>query len=634
MTTELGASNSDRELPPAESRIVAPVWPKWAIVFLLVGHAVATCICFWPVLVSNPTVLAHRDFPYHARNCHINREAMRESGFPWAYDPAVCGGTVVLPPRDVSSTLFQFFSMILPWFEARRIVTVCASALILMAPFMLVAAGRMFGLDWEEIAWGLLLAEGLLWFAMPYRLLLEDGMVTFLTSTYICLFVLAAYQRFLIAPSVRGYAGAVAAGCFLLFVHILGPVAILPSLVVLVAFLPGVAWRWRLAAAVSPLIIAAVNAFWLFRIPLAMQAPPVPWLGLATDVPRTYWMWESWVVAKYFGVAIAAGHLVAIPVAVAGLIRIGRRHSWVTCLSLGLVFGWSLFLFAGGSFVPVTQPLQPLRFVVVLWTVIAILAGCCIAWLCARIRILKMASAASFGVVATALALAFYYLGPSVRSGPDTAAMVEFIQSRTGKNDRLAIQAIGPFGRITYDLPRAVGREVIGSTFPDPDDPLQFVGEELFGKSAEESSIEETRESLHRFGVNWVIARKWDWHEFFREMTGSEGVMVGRYRAFEISTDTSRFLVGAGDVEASVNRIELRNVQPRDGYVVIQYRYHPGWVCDAPASVEQYPVPEHPAGLLLVRNPPTHLVLRFDPFRAVSESWPASEVPGKAAAGK
>jgi hypothetical protein len=116
-----------------------------------------------------------------------------------------------------------------------------------------------------------------------------------------------------------------------------------------------------------------------------------------------------------------------------------------------------------------------------------------------------------------------------------------------------------------------------------------------------------------------------DWDEFFRELTASEGIQVGRYRAFRISHDTSRFLVGSGDVSASVNRIELRKVQPADGCVVIQYRYHPGWVCDPPASLEPYPVPEHPAGLMLVRDPPANLVLRFDPLRAVRQPWPESQ---------
>jgi len=624
---ELTSSHNERETASTELRGAEPVWPRWAVGLLLVGHTVATCICFWPTLVSDPTVLAHRDFPYNARNAFLIRESLRESGFPMGYDPAYCCGAAVVPPYDVSGTVYEFFSTVLPWFETRRIVIVCAWALILMAPWMLVAAGRMFDLDWEEIAWGLLMAEGLLGFAIPYRLLLEDGMVTFLVSTYICLFVLAAYQRLLISPSVGGYLLAVAAGCFLFFVHILGPVAILPSLIVLVAFLPGVPWRWRIATAVSPLIIAAVNVFWWFRIPLAWQAPPVPWSELATSLPTTAWTWGMWIVEKHFGVAAAAAHLVVPPIAVVGLIRIGRRHSWVTSVSLALVLVWSSFLFAGGSFVGVTRRLEPLRFVVVLWTVTAVLGGCSVVWLSRKCRIPKMASAAVYGAAALALTVAFAFVGPSVRNGPDAAPLVEFIQTRTDHNDRLAIQAIGRFGRITQDLPTATGREVIGSTFPDPRDPLQFVSDQLFGKRADQSSLDETRQTLDRFGVNWVFARTPDWQEFFRTLTGSEGEQVGSFRAFEVSRDSSRFLIGSGEVEARVNRIELRNVQPSAGCVVIQYRYYPGWVCDPPATVEPYSVPEHPAGLLLIRHPPSDLVLRFEPSRALRTPWPDPKQP-------
>jgi hypothetical protein len=370
------------------------------------------------------------------------------------------------------------------------------------------------------------------------------------------------------------------------------------------------------------LIIAAVNAFWLFRIPLSWQCPPVPWAELDTNLPTTAWTWGEWVVDKYFGVAAAAAHVAAMPVAVIGLICIARRRSQVTALSLGLVFAWTLFLFAGGSFVPGARQLEPLRFVVALWTTIAILGGCCIAWLLAKCRIPRRVFVAGFYVAALALAVAFYFRGPSVHNGPDAARLVEFIESRTDKDDRLAIQAIGRFGRITQELPRVTQREVIGSTFPDNRDPFQFISSELFWKNVEESSVEETRQTLDRFGVNWVFVRTPDWYEFFCALTGSEGEQVGGYRAFEVSQETSRFLIGAGELDARINRIELRDVQPSDGCVVIRYRYHPGWVCDAPATVEQYPVPEHPAGLLMIRNPPTELVLRFDAYRALTVPWP------------
>ena len=63
-----------------------------------------------------------------------------------------------------------------------------------------------------------------------------------------------------------------------------------------------------------------------------------------------------------------------------------------------------------------------------------------------------MVSATVFGVAALAMAVAFYYVGPSVRIGPDAVPLVEFIENRTDKDDRLAIQAIGRFGRITHRL--------------------------------------------------------------------------------------------------------------------------------------------------------------------------------------
>ena len=99
---------------------------------------------------------------------------------------------------------------------------------------------------------------------------------------------------------------------------------------------------------------------------------------------------------------------------------------------------------------------------------------------------------------------------------------------------------------------------------------------------------------------------------------------MGPYAAFAAGRDHSRFLIGSGEVHASVNRLELRDVKCPEDYVVLRYRYYPGWVCNAPSTIEAFPTPDNSGGLLLVRHPSPTTVLRFDPARALHTPWPAA----------
>jgi hypothetical protein len=174
-------------------------------------------------------------------------------------------------------------------------------------------------------------------------------------------------------------------------------------------------------------------------------------------------------------------------------------------------------------------------------------------------------------------------------------------------------------------LPQIVGREVVGSAYPDLHDPVQFLPEALFGKGPQELSRAEARQALNDFGISWAFVRSSPWNEFFRKLSHSDGESVGDYRVFCIGQPRSRFLVGSGNLVARINRIELDDVHAPEGYVVLRYRYHPGWVCDPPSSVERFSLSEDAAGLLLITNPQAHMQLRFDPLRALRQPWPAAK---------
>lgn len=175
-------------------------------------------------------------------------------------------------------------------------------------------------------------------------------------------------------------------------------------------------------------------------------------------------------------------------------------------------------------------------------------------------------------------------------------------------------------------LPLVLGREVVGNTFPLEGDPAQFLQHGLLGRRFEDWSAEELRAALDRWGISWVFTRTEEAAQLIRTATHSEGVCVGRYRAFRTLSRPSRFLIGDGNLTAKVNRIDLSNLVAKDGLVVLRYRYHPAWKTPSGVRIERYEIPEDPRGFLAVRNPPSVVSLRFDAWGMLTASWSTEAV--------
>ena len=71
-------------------------------------------------------------------------------------------------------------------------------------------------------------------------------------------------------------------------------------------------------------------------------------------------------------------------------------------------------------------------------------------------------------------------------------------------------------------------------------------------------------------------------------------------------------------------RVELGELQPEEGLVVLRYRFHPAWKAVPAAVIEPYPIPEDRAGFIALRNPPPELILEFDTRAMLTADWPES----------
>jgi hypothetical protein len=199
--------------------------------------------------------------------------------------------------------------------------------------------------------------------------------------------------------------------------------------------------------------------------------------------------------------------------------------------------------------------------------------------------------------------------------------LLAFIRDHTQTEDRLLIQTV--LQAESLIVPLATGREVISNTYPDAYDFPQFLITKLFGRPVRDWSGAELHETLLRWGIQWVFTHTKEAGELMEQSVGSPGEAVGRYRAFRVAASSGKFLVGAGRAVAQINRIELADLEPDQGTVVLRYRYHPAWQASDGTPVLRYPVPEDPVGFIALKNPPASVTLRFDPWRMLFDPWPS-----------
>ena len=340
-------AGADQRLPPASS----PAWPKWMITVCLAVHVWAACHALPLSAVWDYPVLGYGDFAVHAHACASFSRTLFDGGETWGYDPAICGGSVMLPMEKLGNVIYDVAALLFPHAETGRLVTAPVWCAMLVAPLALLAAARWLALDAEETAWALLVATGFLWLEPAHQVMLRVGMAAFLLSSFLCLAVLAGCDRFLRKPTVLGGLAVVVALSLLLFVHPLAPVAIAPALLWLMVGSKSTAWRSRTVLLAAPLVAALLNAFWLVPVFSGLHAPPAPWMT-ATNSCGTYWNRTSWhdfslvTELQVAGVVIFSG---------IGLAILAQRQPRATTAALGITLAFMLWLHLFGSFWSVTR---------------------------------------------------------------------------------------------------------------------------------------------------------------------------------------------------------------------------------------------------------------------------------------
>lgn len=618
---------------------------RWAWLILLAAHVAAVFVLLPPGEILRRDPILGADHPAHAHRVHVYREALYAGGAPWGYDPAVSAGVVMRPTQDAGAKPQEILGACLPFASPGMVIRLFAFCVALLFPLGPILAARRLNFPAAAQVWVLAVLLIPAWLYQNFVGFFQWGLVAFAAAAYLCPLVLALFLNFLSNPRWSTYFRAVGSLALLAFLHILGPVIIAPVLLTYTFGARPLPRAWRSAALAAPLLILVANAFWFVPFVLDFVLTPAPpgreFTWYPTDL--TYLsVGHLWSALSWKRVAALGG---GIAFATYGLLALRQVAGTRAAAAIGMAAGLGLFLKFAGSFIPGVVLMQPSRFLLPTFAVMTLPVGMAVMRITDKLRMPQALGVG--GAVAGALAVALFLRSGGGTEGPTRtnyagfkesdaptflalpegipqpeviSPLSEYVAARTTPDDRLLLQT-----RIQAE-PKILGaawqREVIGNTYPDQHDPAQFLRNRLWGKRISEWTPDDLRDALDRWGVSVAMLYTKDAVDLFTKTLGSPGEEVGLYRVYRISEQPSRFVQGRGNVLASVNRIELSELEPVEGGIVLRYRFHPAWEAVPEVKLRRFAVPESSAGFLLLENPPPDVVLHFRPWRMLRARWP------------
>jgi len=594
------------------------------LILVLCLHLVAAYIFFPPREALRSEPLLFVDHPVHTHRVHVFRQALFEDWWPWGYDPRVAAGMVMDPHDGLGCKPQQVLGVLLPFLNPGTVERLFLFFAVMTFPLWTFLTCRLLNIPDGAIVWIMFFLIVPTWLYGKLYDFFRLGLVAFAAASYFLPYVLALFLRFLDKPELKLYLAFSAAAVLLFLFHPVGPVAIALPLVLFTLTARSVDWRWRVALICVPVIVLSANSFWFLPYEMSKGAD---WparasiQGLNEVAHLRFTTWSQLI--KQVTPVWTTLRIIPLVVAIWGVILLSNHKGYRTGIAFAMASLFCIFLDYFGSFVPFFAKMQPRRFALPVFVLLTLPLGLTFFTFVRKIKLPPGVTAAALAIIVAVWA-GLYGKINDLPLPVSPHPIAEFVFDHTDATDRLLVQSDDGYRYGGYEaraLPLVLHREVIGCTFPASMDPVQFLSNVLFGKQISSWTPEEIRKTLERWGISWIFTRTKEAHMLFEKTFGTPGQMVGDYHAFHMPIKFSPFLVGRGQIKATVNRFELTELVSDDGLIVLRYRFHPAWTTNSNLPVERYPIPEDASGFIALKNPPSNITLKFDSKLFLNAPW-------------
>lgn len=575
--------------------------------------------------------------PLHLYFGYLGARTFYERGSLSCYDPAFQAGYPKTPVFDSGSRPAELFlsaagATFRPAAYKVGLVLCCA-----VAPLLFVVAGGCLGLGRLPSACAAALGV-LVWWGVPCQQTLEAGDLDLLMAGLAILLFVTLLLRFDRRPDVRGWLGLSLSGALACFLQPFVFAFTVPlHLVYYLSVGAKHRLHWHFALASSLAVAVGANGFWFGDwLTSWWVRKPLQFAGTALThrTFRTIWDAPLWggPIDRTLGVAIFA-------LALFGLFVLNQTNQRPAARLLGLGTGGFLVLaILGLTWKPLghlgaTQLLVPALWFAVLpalygltwlytaagtwmgrrwWGALAVSGVLLSALACAPDVVLALAG--RYEKTATALELGL---------GPDREALVQTICAKTTPAGRILIEdrpGRREAPRWTALLPQLTHRSYLGGIDPDgwiEHSFARLVDGTLAGRPVKDMTDADLEQFCHRYAVGWVLCWTPESITRFRAWKGAHAALPvadeGPGVLFTLQ-QPSYVLRGRADLlYVNRQRLELANVVPEDGVVVLSQHFQAGIQVSPPrVQIEADKLdadPDDPIPFIRLRVPgPTALI--------------------------
>ncbi len=614
---------------------------KLLLLLLLAAYGITVFLKPSDILSDAP--IYTDDYAMHFAQCLSTKRFLASTGASWGYDPFFLAGfpNGALVNADNKAWEMLVFALS-PFIPAGFAFKLCLLLLLLLYPFLTYGAARNFQLS--PGAAFLTALVSMLFFHLSLAIdFISWGMASYVFACFLTLYLFSLFHRLFESFTLWRWLAVTLLSSILLLMHILAPLLLAPPLLLLyLVSRKTLRPRHHLALVLTAIVVLALNSFWLMPVIHFFQdktvRPEHYRFTLQIDSlfePLSVYLTQkmSLLHKKVPSLNNTFMDVIILLAAIAGFSqwkKDGREKLRLPFLG-GAAFLFVIAYF--GSHTEFFAQLQPQRFTLPLNLLLLIPAGAGLAALLKSIFTGRGAALRLFaGLVAFALLVqpvfkplkTVYQYGLYRLSCAFPAPLTELLarlDADTTRKGRILIEdsECDTFHRyygahFPALFPEYLKREYLCG--PRPMYPIKhsyasFTAGLLFEKRIEEYNLEELQRRFAVYNVRWIVAwcegskQVFDRFPEYLVRTGE----VDIFTLYEVKRTPSFFIKGRGAVRADYNRLELSEIVPEDGEIIIGYHWMPYLKTEPARDMERAAVGDDPVGFIRIINPPPSLAV-------------------------
>ena len=616
--------------------------PHRITIFLLFLLQIGFISCYLPLSEwFNENPIYTDDYSIHYADTLYKKIYLNEYKVPFGYTPYTNAGTVSNALMGVDSHgwgLFVYLTSFLPSGFSFKLYFLIS---LLSIPFIMYGSARNFelsikqslicttiGTTFQHIS---IIVDFLYW-----------GMISYVVSCYICLFITSVFYKYL------KYEQNFDIACFTLlftvgsWIHLFTMLHLLVPCTVCYLF-----YLRRLSVKAHILIISAIILIFIFNAPWL-----IPFLNLldATVLKREHFLFstsslleplKNYLFLKmkfneYMNIPFLKSSIVDVMLlglGVLGIVQWKKEKQTLNVCLFSITICFLFILSYYGAFWSFTSNLTPLRFVIFMNLFLTIPASVGIIKLYNLFFIDK-----SFKIKCVSLSVVLYLTG-MLLSNPyyhlfvkkdfrlitkipvPIQELTHWIVENTSSDGRILIehsdfetghQYYGT--HLPYLFPLITNREYIGNYLyytMTLDAFTSFSSSYLFQRPVTEYTPEAVWSYISLYNIKWIIV----WSDPSRTLFESAPhhftfkKRIDKFFIFEANRLQTFFIKGSGKIKAELNKIEMSDLHPHDGEIIIAYHWIKHLRTSPETTINQTFFLKDPVGFITLKSPPPNVII-------------------------